>query len=127
MHSKEILLPALVLSISSLYLHLLALKNHLYFFYWWFDMLVHFITGLALVLTILFIVVSVSTKNNYSLLTFAKVGLPAVLFFSIGWEVFEFVNGLVFARYSYMIDTLIDLFMGLCGGMVGILYMNAIF
>ncbi len=89
-------------------------------------MLVHFITALALVLTVLFIAIRVQSNKEYTLIWLSSVGLFSVLIFALGWEVFEFTNGLVLAKHSYMLDTMIDIFMGICGGLVGVFYVNAL-
>lgn len=125
MNYRTILLPALACAIMVLYLHSTALTNHLYFVYWWFDMVIHFLTGLTISMTLLYLVRSVSPNRVTSINSSAIVVLPVVLVFAVGWEVFELYAKLVYARgIYYMFDTTIDIFMGLLGGMIGVLYVS---
>lgn len=125
MNYRTILFPALLCAIMVLYLHITALQNHLYFVYWWFDMVIHFLTGLTISLTLVYVVRDRMPTRINDITASVTVALPVVLTFAVGWEVFELYSKLVYARgFYYMVDTLIDIFMGLLGGMIGVLYIS---
>lgn len=125
MNYRTILLPALLCAFLVLFSHITALKYHLYFVYWWFDMVIHFLAGLTISMTIIYLIWSFLPRKITTTLTSATVALPAVLLFAVGWEVFELYSKLVYAKgFYYTIDTFIDIFMGLLGGMIGVLYIS---
>lgn len=87
------------------------------FFYWrfaWFDILMHFWGGLliALGLTTLSTFRRLNFESTYKLVFF--VGLAIV----IAWEVFEWILG-VTSPQTYIVDTSIDIFLGLAGALLG--------
>ncbi len=93
-----------------------------YFLYWkysWFDMPMHFLGGVCVAL-------------GFAILPFFRITLPPqyrtllpyllfVFLIGIGWEVFEYVNGISLASADerFLTDTLEDLFFDLLGGFVG--------
>ena len=95
---------ALGVSALVLYLHILGLEHFLYFYFWWYDWVLHLLGGVALALFF-----SIFTKNW-------KYIIIAVLLTATAWEIFEYVlhiagNG----KENYFIDTLTDYAMALVG------------
>lgn len=104
------------LAIASLFasVHNFAVATSLYWYYWWFDIFMHFWGGMLVVLGV------------YALCSLKHVPLKptSVLIFStlialmVVWEVFEWKIGL-FDPANHTFDTIKDLFDGLLGGLVG--------
>ena len=97
-------------------LHTVASVLFLYSYYWWFDILMHFLGGLVVM---------------FGLGVFADLGrLPAARMLSaplafgvltvvmIGWEIFEYLVPVTRAD-AYVLDTVTDIVLGTIGGMVG--------
>ncbi|OGD69380.1 hypothetical protein A3I18_02375 [Candidatus Campbellbacteria bacterium RIFCSPLOWO2_02_FULL_35_11] len=111
--------------ISFLLVLFIAALNELavnYFFYWriwWFDILMHFLGGLWVGLSALWLYVfSDYFKNPRRDAEFIFVlSVSSVAVVGIGWEVFEF---LIESNYSsgYIEDTILDLIMDLIGALV---------
>ena len=100
-------------------LHCSALQFYLYWRFWWFDILTHFLGGLWVSISFLWLffqfglVNIVKNNKNYNLV----VAFLAALFIGIFWEIFEYYFGLVFSDASnYIIDTATDISFDLVGG-----------
>jgi len=101
---------ALVVSALVLVLHLLGLEHALYFYYPWYDILLHFLGGAALALLIL-----IFTKSW-------KKTIIGMLILAAGWEVFEyFLHIAVQAKENYILDTFIDFIMDTLGAVAALL------
>ena len=125
MNYLKILFPALISACLVLFFHITALKYHLYFEYWWFDMVIHFLAGLTISLTLVYLVWSFFPSKISTILSSATVALPVVLVFAVGWEVFELYSKLIYAKgFYYIVDTAIDIGMGLLGCMMGVIYIS---
>ena len=123
MTTRNTLLPALILAILVLWLHLTALTYHLYFHNWWFHMIIHVLIGLVLSLITLFIYDRVVQNYSKRFPILAAIALPLVLFFAISWEVFELWSGLIYVSGpGYTLDTAKGIFTGIAGGMIGVGY-----
>ncbi|MBP9701972.1 MAG: hypothetical protein KBD47_03280 [Candidatus Pacebacteria bacterium] len=92
---------ALVTSALVLSLHLYGTEHALYFYYPWYDLLLHFLGGAALAFFIL-----IFTKSW-------KKALIGMLILATGWEIFEYVLNI--AGENYIVDTTIDFIMDLIG------------
>jgi len=117
------LLPALIISVVVLALHLLALEYFLYWTHGWFDLLIHALAGAM----IGFISVWVLSRSKsiffvkpfkFFLIIFITTSL-----ISIYWEIFEFIFGLTFTSLNYVQDTILDIVMTVLGGMTVFLYL----
>jgi hypothetical protein len=111
---QPVVLIFLVISAFFAFVHFLAVEMSLYWYYWWFDILMHFWGGLLIALG----VVVLSTFRKLSIKpTFGTVVLIA-LGFVIVWELFEWQAGL----YAYgfdVYDTALDMFLGVTGAIIG--------
>lgn len=95
---------ALILSALLATLHLWAFEEFLYWRYVWFDILMHFLGGLALGVFL------AAFLNAWRPMLFL-VACTAIL---TGWELFEYLLG--FPREAnYVFDTALDLLMGTLG------------
>ncbi len=108
-----------ILSISVLSLHFIALNFFLYWHIWWFDLLVHFLAGAL-----------ASTSFIWFFRDRVRKIFPTTLFVSsiftlavgIVWETFEYVAGLTFSSSSYALDTSLDILLTFIGGLVVSVY-----
>lgn len=101
------LIAALILSAVLAFLNLWALTEYLYWHYVWFDVLMHFLGGLA-----------IGTFLAGFLFTFRPwlfLFLSIVLF--VAWEVFEYIFGLP-RKENYIFDTTFDLLMDTFGALI---------
>ncbi len=103
-----------VLSLIFASTHGIAVSASLYWYYWWFDILMHFWGGLliALGVTTLATFRRFDFKSSYRLVFLTSVALVIV------WELFEWIIGVV-SPQEYWIDTSIDMFLGIFGATVG--------
>lgn len=100
-------------------LHFSALQFYLYWRFWWFDLLTHFLGGLWVAISFLWLffqsgfISIIKNHRNYNL----AIAFLASLFIGIMWEVFEYYFGIVFTDTSnYIIDTVTDISFDLVGG-----------
>jgi len=106
----------LLISGSFATIHTLAVATSLYWYYSWFDILMHFWGGTLVVLGV------------YALCSLKHVPLKptsVIIFFTliiamVVWEVFEWQVGL-FEPQTHLFDTTKDLIVGLTGGLVAYL------
>lgn len=110
-------------------LHYLALK---FYFYWtleWFDILMHFLGGLWVVLFFVWFlffskIIKIDIKRYQNRKIFF-VSILAVLIVGLLWEVFEICASFVSVQeYGYAFDTSLDLVMDLIGGAIAFLYIK---
>ncbi len=127
MNFRNTLLPTCILALFVYYLHITALREHLYFHHWWFHMIIHVLTGAVLALATLYIYAGISSRKGESFTKLAAVALPFVLLCAVGWEIFELMTGLIYITGTdYTIDTTKGIFTGLAGGLFGISYAHFI-
>jgi hypothetical protein len=93
--------------------HYVALVFSLYWYYWWFDIVMHFWGGMLLGL--LFHIVTKAYGSHLQSRVSVLVGW--LLAVTVGWEIFEFVIK-ADRGSNYLVDTSIDIAMGLCGGLL---------
>lgn len=92
--------------------HLLAVEASLYWFYWWFDILMHFWGG-ALITFGTYVMYGFFFKNSKPNL---KIILLVLFVVTSSWEVFEWFAGL-YDPTTYFIDTAKDVVVGFGGGL----------
>lgn len=106
-------------------LHLSALQFYLYWRFWWFDILTHFLGGLWVGISFLWIFfqsghvnIAKNKRNNNLIVVFL-----ASLAVGIMWEAFEYYFGIVVSGASnYIVDTMTDIFFDLVGGFAAYCY-----
>jgi len=101
-----------------------ALQFSLYYFYPWYDIMMHFLGGIfvALILLWLFFYSEYIERFEVSKRNIILIALLGTLVVGIGWEVFEYSIGNV-PEENYMLDTSIDLFMDLIGASLVLLFL----
>ena len=106
-------------------LHFLGSYFNWYWTYKWFDIPMHFLGGLWVALTALWIFCyfgHISSIINYKTKIFFIVFL-AIFIIGISWEIFELVGKITFMDdVGYWTDTFGDLFNDFLGGMVAYFY-----
>lgn len=114
-------------------LHIAATIFYLYWEFWWYDMLLHFLGGMfigLLVLWLRFFSGYISTPAFLSARHAFLFTLFWLVVIGIGWEAFERALGHTWSLEGYWLDTSIDVALDIIGGVVGFLffkdkYMNA--
>ncbi len=99
---------------------LLHIAAEFFYFYWtvfWFDIMMHFLGGIAVALATLWAVVRLNFLKNYGnpILTTFFTTLTAVLVVSFFWEVLEHLTGTAKALEGYVFDTTMDTSAALLG------------
>ena len=94
--------------------HNFAVATSLYWYYPWFDVLMHFWGGVLVALG----VAALSAFRFIRLQPTLWVTLAALTFAMISWEIFERTVGYL-EPATYLFDTAKDLLMGFSGGIVG--------
>ncbi|MES2214020.1 MAG: hypothetical protein V4465_01315 [Patescibacteria group bacterium] len=119
MKSKFLFLSLGIFFIMGL-LHLAGSYLYLYWTAWWFDNLVHFTGGVGVGFFIVWFFLfsglvwkDVPTRNKIFV-----TSLSLTLLVGLGWELFEYVNGLTQSTESYALDTVHDLLADTLGGAI---------
>ncbi|MBP6924682.1 MAG: hypothetical protein KBC62_01720 [Candidatus Pacebacteria bacterium] len=108
------------LIISSLFasVHSFAVSMSLYWYYWWFDIMMHFWGGILVV----FGVYALCSLKHIPLKPSTLLIFATLFSIMVVWEVFEWKVGL-FNPPTHIFDTAKDMVVGFCGGLVGYLMM----
>lgn len=99
-------------------LHFIALEFFLYWIYSWFDIMMHFLGGLIVVLSAFwFFFQSGYVHLNQNIHNIIFVAVSSIVFVSIGWEIFEIIVGVPIIG-DFVFDTITDLIMDVIGAIV---------
>jgi hypothetical protein len=112
---RSLFLQLLLIAIVAM-LHLVGTALSLYWVFWWYDMVVHFLASIWVALAALSIA---------SLVGFRRVGVwvyVCVIAVSIGWEFFEYSIGAtdLAERSVFLMDTTLDFVVNIIGGSLGL-------
>jgi hypothetical protein len=116
---KPLLIELLTLTLAVAVLHWLATILFLYWAFWWFDILMHFLGGAfvgALALFVFFSSDILPYPSRHPAVVLSVV-LGSVLIVGLAWELWEIFMGLTDV-FSQQGDTIIDLVMDFVGGLV---------
>lgn len=121
MKSKRNILS--LLASSAIFLcvvNFIAIKGLWYYLFWYFDMMMHFIGGI----TVLLLLVYIFYDKIQSAKKFPVWQLLAALFIiGFGWELYEqVVANLISHNPQIYLDSISDLFFDVAGGIFGLLY-----
>ena len=116
--SRAVLVSALILIVVIAAVHVNAMTYRWYFVYWWLDIPMHFLGGAWIALAMVWAFLSFKQLSGFRRIFLAI--LLSVLIVGVGWEIFEYKLGERFfiEHETYAIDTSIDLFMDILGGVV---------
>ncbi len=98
-------------------LHITGLYYYLQWYYWWYDLVLHFLGGLWVALAITWLWLALSRKVRIVPI------LLAVLVVGGAWELFEYVIGSL-REGNYFFDTSLDMLMDALGGLCGYLLVH---
>lgn len=124
--ARESYLPAFFVLFLTGLLHFIGAQYFLYWHFWWFDILLHFLGGVWVAATCFWLYyfsglvkVQVISPRYFFLVPFV-----GALIVGVAWEVFEYLTGLTFVipGIDYKVDTICDIGMDVIGGMVVYLY-----
>jgi len=117
------ILAVLILVVVAL--HLVAFQYSLYWHFWWYDIVVHFLGGLFAGLLSAWIVfysgyIRDPRLTRWSLFLAIILGTLAI---GVGWEVFERLLGHTWSPEGYWLDTSTDVLMDVLGGLLCFLFL----
>lgn len=104
-------------------LHILAIEFYLYRMFWWFDVLIHFLSGLWVSLLSLWIYF----RSGYvkrpvqNIKQACIVAAFTVIVISVLWEFYQIIIGIPIEE-NYVQDTIVDLVMDALGALMGLIY-----
>ena len=100
-------------------LDIFANQYFLYWRFWWFDIIMHFLGGFFIVLLAYYIFFLSGYFNWISKkISVFALSLTAVLVIGILWEVFEYIMKVSVQQTNYILDTNLDLLMDTLGWLV---------
>lgn len=111
LHKQVIIFLILALVFTGV--HYLAMAGSLYWYYWWFDMVMHFWGGLLIGLGLH----ALSTFSSFHIRPTTKTLLLILFVMTGSWEIFEWSAGLLEPK-SHLLDTAKDVVLGFSGGLL---------
>lgn len=110
---RKLLFLQLYLLIIVALLHILGTWLSLYWMFWWYDILVHFLASAWLA------VLASWTSLSWQIQPRVSFVIGCVLLVSVAWELFEYEIGATHAG-EMMLDTILDVAINIGGGFVGL-------
>ena len=106
------------------FLNYIASVFYLYWTVWWFNMVMHFLSGGVVTMTTFLILRFFRKNETFSRLKIIFLAIASVFIVGIAWEIFELSVGLTSFSDGiwYVLDTVSDLILDLSGGFLGIFY-----
>ena len=115
---KKILSLLAILFCFLCMVNLVAIKGLWYYIFWYFDMPMHFLGGVAILFLVAYVLYKPLQDSKYPIL----FCLLFTLAIGIGWEVFEYIfNNLIAGMTFSPMDTTSDIFFDMSGVLLGIL------
>ena len=112
------------------FVHFVAESLYLYWTVWWLDNIVHALAGFTIGLFIIWFLFysSIFYKRSPTILESILNALLYVIIIGIGWEIFEYVNGITQSTEGYTLDIVHDLIADALGAILaGIIGLRGIF
>ncbi len=116
---KQLFIFNILLIIIIAILNKVALNFFLYWKWWWFDIMMHFLGGLwvgGATLWVYYFSGYFRANQNKKILLWLSI--ISVVVIGVGWEVFEFVTAIEIFSDGYVGDTILDLIMDTTGAVV---------
>jgi len=107
-----------VLAALIFYLNTIALEYYLYWTYWWYDIVMHFLGGVLVAAMVVWVLTRFNFLPKQTRYSSFMWTLLFVLLVGASWEVFEYVNGFFIGEANIVADTALDLVMDVTGGVV---------
>lgn len=116
---KNILLLALlVIAFVVLTLDRIAQDNYLYWAYWWYDIMMHFLGGFLVAGIALWFLARFSDESMRTARRALYVAIITAIIIGIGWEIFEYFSGALLQQNGSIVgDTALDLVMDVVGAL----------
>jgi hypothetical protein len=117
--NQNIFLFVLLLLTGALYyLDSIAQVNFYYWTFWWYDIMMHFLGGFVVSGFGLWVFVRVAPRPQVSLWHTILLSIGIGMSIGIGWELFEYFNGMYADQPGIVADTAGDLIMDFIGSAV---------
>ncbi|OHA21540.1 MAG: hypothetical protein A2849_03905 [Candidatus Taylorbacteria bacterium RIFCSPHIGHO2_01_FULL_51_15] len=124
--SRQSLLAAIAVLIGCITaLHFIATSFYLYWLFWWYDIILHFLGGAfsaLLLLWLRFFSGYFGTPRTPSASEAVFFAFFAALSIGAGWEVFERVLGHTWSVEGYVLDTSLDMLLDTTGAIGALLF-----
>ncbi len=124
MRKSTVLYTAFFLALLLAGLHFLAGAFYLYWVYWWYDVLMHFLAGVVggfAAYWVLFKSGHFYSDTQVRVWVLILAVFVCVLIAGVAWEVFEYVNGITDSHEGYRVDVINDLILDSAGGVLAAL------
>ncbi len=107
-----------------IFLYVLAIYKDLFYYYWWFDIPMHFLGGFiaGMASVYYFFIHNQNRVPTEQKIFFTSVG--CALLIGVLWEIFEYYTGLAFTIGDYRLDTIKDLLLDIYGALVAYVYLS---
>jgi hypothetical protein len=120
-------IPIFCILILTALLHIIGTALHLYWTFWWFDIVVHFLGGVWIAATGFWVYYMSLWRGGtppVRVIRFFAVTVFCSVIVGVLWELFEYGAGLTFVLpgVDYQTDTLADIGMDVVGGLCAYLY-----
>lgn len=124
MKSNQLLKQAFILLLIIAVLDVLSEIFYFHLTIWWYDIILHFLSGVCVSIGGVSFYFSLFKNNVPSRAKIIFTGLALAIFVGVLWEIFELHFGLTFLSDGivYIRDTASDLIMDLSGGLLGVAY-----
>lgn len=124
MLNRSLLKHSFFLIITIGILDIIGAVFYLHWAVWWFDTILHFLGGAWVSITVLMLFHDKLDLNESNKLKIIGFVVLSVFIVGLLWEVFEVCFGITFFNDGpiYLIDTISDLILDICGGFFASLY-----
>lgn len=117
--NQNIFLFVLLLLTGALYyLDAIAQVNFYYWTFWWYDIMMHFLGGFVVSGFGLWVYIRLASPTRMSLRRALLLSIGIGMSIGIGWELFEYFNGMYADQPGIVADTTIDLLMDCFGSVI---------
>ena len=101
------LIGLLILAGVVFVLHTRGMEQHLYWYFWWYDIMMHFLCGFCV--GGVFAWITFRAKPDVSRRNLIIVILVAIAIIGVGWEIFEYLTDQYVGQANIVVDTIKDL------------------
>ena len=115
--TKRTLIGLLILAGTLFVLNEFAVERYLYWHFWWYDIMMHFLGGV--VIGGMAVWMHLRFVRSAPLRSIVLTVLASILLIGIGWEMFEYIIDPTYAQQANIVgDTILDLIMDTIGALV---------
>ncbi len=123
MSSKSVLYSTLVLAIVTATMYFMGMSLYLFWVYWWYDVLMHFLVpltgGFGIYWGLFHSGLIFRQRFESRALTIIFV-FVCVMVIGVGWEVYEYAFDITDSHEGYMADTVNDLLLDSSGALLAV-------